>query len=476
MNEIVLENLSFSYAQNAKKNIIESMNLTVSAADITVITGVSGCGKSTLLFLAAGLYPQNAGVIKSGQLTVNGIKISDLPSAQRTKHIGLIFQNPDLQFCMDTVKNELIFCLENIQMPPEKMDKRIEEALEFCKIAHLKERKLVSLSGGEKQKAMLACVAALRPKWILLDEPFANIDEESAKDILEKLRILHKEYGVGILAVDHHLGLWEDVASQLVVLDKDGTIIKQTKELSVLDAKELGICIKDSSYQMQAPKKAPVKLEPILKIRGLSVTKDNNKILNHLSTDFFKGRIHAMIGQSGSGKSTFFSALCGLQKYDGSILIKDEDIRKNKKMRSKIGFIFQSPQDQFVADTVFDEIAVGFRGEQNAEQKTEEILRSIKLWRYRAVSPYMISQGQQRRLGVAALLAYPCEVLVCDEPTYAQDAHNIIAIMDCLQQQVVKRGVTLIFSTHDRQLAKDYADIVYELKEGTLHEKLKSSL
>ena len=86
------------------------------------------------------------------------------------------------------------------------------------------------------------------------------------------------------------------------------------------------------------------------------------------------------------------------------------------------------------------------------------------------------SQGQQRRLGVAALLAYDCQVLVCDEPTYAQDRGRTAAIMDALQQEVVERGLTLILSTHDRALAQDYADILYELKEGSLYEVAQSRL
>ena len=98
------------------------------------------------------------------------------------------------------------------------------------------------------------------------------------------------------------------------------------------------------------------------------------------------------------------------------------------------------------------------------------------LWRFRRLSPYMLSQGQQRRLGVAALLAYDCRVLVCDEPTYAQDRGRTAAIMDALQREVVERGLTLILSTHDRALAQDYADILYELKEGSLYEVAQSRL
>ena len=149
------------------------------------------------------------------------------------------------------------------------------------------------------------------------------------------------------------------------------------------------------------------------------------------------------------------------------------------RLTGRRGGVTQSPQDQFVADTVLDEVTVSLRhsaGAGDPAAGAEEVLRRIQLWRFRRLSPYMLSQGQQRRLGVAALLAYDCQVLVCDEPTYAQDRGRTAAIMDALQREVVERGLTLILSTHDRALAQDYADILYELKEGSLYEVAQSHL
>ena len=104
------------------------------------------------------------------------------------------------------------------------------------------------------------------------------------------------------------------------------------------------------------------------------------------------------------------------------------------------------------------------------EAEIEKHLTDYGLIKKEKYSPYMLSQGQQRRLGVAALMAYPCEVLVCDEPTYAQDRENTIAIMESLCKGAAQRGATMLFSTHDRQLAEDYADKIYTLEGGTLHE------
>ena len=173
MSEIAITGLTFGYLENSKHRVVRDVSATFPSHQITVLTGLSGCGKSTLLYLAAGIYPQNAGFIESGTVKIDGVDPATLPPHARRKGVGLLFQNPDLQFCMDTVRNELIFCLENIKAPPEEFEARIDEALAFCEIEHLKGRTLSSLSGGEKQKAMLACLVALRPQWLLLDEPFA---------------------------------------------------------------------------------------------------------------------------------------------------------------------------------------------------------------------------------------------------------------------------------------------------------------
>jgi energy-coupling factor transport system ATP-binding protein len=212
-------------------------------------------------------------------------------------------------------------------------------------------------------------------------------------------------------------------------------------------------------------------------------------VLRGLNADFSQGKSYALLGESGSGKSTLFDVLRGLAPFDGELFYRGSAVRKRELGRpGPIGFVTQNPQDQFVSDTVYDEILTSLKSKaktntinqkasklitsvQKAEEnQVESILRGIGLWGHRRVSPYMLSQGQQRRLGVAAILACGCEILFCDEPTYAQDWNNTIAIMAALENEMKYRGTTLIFSTHDRKLAADFADEIFELKEGTLLE------
>ncbi|MFR4561919.1 MAG: ABC transporter ATP-binding protein [Flavonifractor plautii] len=173
VGRITLERVTFRYLEQSKRPVLDEVSASFDRSRITVLTGPSGCGKSTLLYLAAGIYPQNAGFLQGGTVRVEGQEPAALGPGERCALVGMLFQNPELQFCMDTVENELFFCLENRRVPRAEMEERLSAALDFCGIAHLRRRPLRSLSGGEKQRAALACLAALRPAWILLDEPFA---------------------------------------------------------------------------------------------------------------------------------------------------------------------------------------------------------------------------------------------------------------------------------------------------------------
>ena len=476
MGQIVFEQLTFRYQEQGKHNVLEGLDAVFDSSQITVLTGPSGCGKSTLLYLAAGIYPQNAGFLQQGSVRVNGQDPAALRPNERCRLVGMMFQNPELQFCMDTVENELIFCLENLRVPAEEMDGRIEQALAFCEISHLRRRTLASLSGGEKQKVMLACLVLLRPSWLLLDEPFANIDDATAAHLCRQFARLHREYGVGVLAIDHRLDHWLSIADVVRVMDRKGKLDAEGCPPGARTAEEwagLGISAPGYPYQTTRPAKTGPE-EPVLELRELGVTLEGQPILSGINARFYRGRIHAILGQSGSGKSTLFGALSGLYRYRGSARLEGMELAGHRRaLLGRMGFVTQSPQDQFVADTVLDEVAVSLRkkgGGTDPMAGAEQVLRDIQLWRYRRLSPYMLSQGQQRRLGVAALLAYDCRVLVCDEPTYAQDRGRTVAIMQALQREVTERGLTLILSTHDRALARDYADVIYELKGGTLHE------
>ena len=364
VGRITLERVTFRYLEQSKRPVLDEVSASFDRSRITVLTGPSGCGKSTLLYLAAGIYPQNAGFLQEGTVRVEGQEPAALGPGERCALVGMLFQNPELQFCMDTVENELFFCLENRRVPRAEMEERLSAALDFCGIAHLRRRPLRSLSGGEKQRAALACLAALRPAWILLDEPFANLDDQTAALLCGQLARLHRECGTGILAIDHRLDHWLSIADEIRLMAQDGTLDGAAYAPSALSPQawaERGVSVPGCPYQAARPVKTGPE-EVVLSLRGLRVSQDGREVLRDVNADFFRGRIHAIVGPSGSGKSTLFGALSGLYRYQGSARLEGMELsRHRRRLTGRMGFVTQSPQDQFVADTVLDEVTVSLR-------------------------------------------------------------------------------------------------------------------
>ena len=183
-----LEDVTFRYLIQSKHTILEHASLEIEEGRTVLIVGNSGCGKSTLAAVAAGLYPENAGELLSGKITLCGEDISRLSCRKRAQYLSMMFQNPDLQFCMDTLRKEMIFCMENLCIAKEFMEDKLRLVAKKMKVEHLLDQKIHTLSGGEKQKAMLCCLLLLQSQGIILDEPFANLDEAASREIVELLK------------------------------------------------------------------------------------------------------------------------------------------------------------------------------------------------------------------------------------------------------------------------------------------------
>ena len=429
---LTAKNITFRYFKNSPKNILENFNLCLEEGKTVLLCGTSGCGKSTLAYILAGLYPENTGFLVSGEVFFNETNIHDLTADKRAAYVSMMFQNCDLQFCMNNLKNELKFCLENISVPQEKRAEIIENAIKQVGAENLLERNFNKMSGGEKQKCALACILVLGSKCIILDEAFANIDTKSAKEIISVL----KKLNVTILAIDHNTELWQGSYDRIINMDDCKTI--------------------HSFDNVSLPDKTG---ENIVVTRNLSV---NN--IKYPDMEFTRGSITAILGASGSGKTTFFKTLIRQNKYKGNIAFFGRELSKINKtgVFLKCGIVFQNPSNQFLAMTVYDEILFSVKRWNKKKdagwqaQKTEELLLLFDLAKYRKYAPYILSQGQQRRLAVLSMIAGSQEILLLDEPTYGQDYENICNIMNLLLDKA-KNGLTIIFNTHNEKVAEHFS-------------------
>ncbi len=554
---IHLSDVVFRYVESGKRNILDHVSLDIEEGGITVLMGSSGCGKSTLAAVLAGLYPENGGFLESGTIELYGHPVSAMNQQERAAYLTMLFQNPDLQFCMDTLRREMQFCMENICVPKEEMDRRIEEAARTLGTEALLDQKLVTLSGGEKQKAALCCLYVMESKCILLDEAFANIDSRSVTELVSLLLKL-KQLGRTIVAIDHQLGHWADAADEIIVLGEGGKVLQRGIRPDRLEefyplfeqeglyypgrtASQRSIFMADSaadhksetaaSYNsgpstQQDQKPAAVSFRDVSILRvsdaqasgrsasgsvqtsgrhtphfrffrknkiddseavsgksGRSGEQSAQYLLSHVSADFPKGAMTAVLGPSGSGKTTTFLSVLKQHPYEGSILIDGTDLSriKKKELFAKAGIVFQNPGNQFITQNVTEEVKSSIRiwnkdlSDEQCEKQALALLKEYGLERYHRYSPYMLSQGQQRRLAVLSILAGRQQILFLDEPTYGQDYRSTMAIMEQLNRKVKDDGLTVIFITHDQELAEVWADKIYQLQGQRLVEGRRTS-
>ncbi len=544
---IKAKDLTYRYYEQGKRNILDHADIVIDAGKITVLMGSSGCGKSTLGLVLGGLLPENGGVLESGSIELFGCRLSELSSRERAGLLGMMFQNPDLQYCMDTLRREMIFCLENMGCDPEDMDRKIDEAAMHFHMEGLLDRKLRTLSGGEKQKGILACLYLMESRCIFLDEPFANIDPEASEEILESLENL-RDQGRTIVAIDHRADLWADHADEIKVLGEGGRVLaeginrdniedfrklfqregiffpgeagdacgSEDRACSIFSASEAKdirrVCdptlsaspaeVRDShvlpvSFRQKALEVNIKKLYDRgekLRKRGLlqklsgkergsgalpGKSSRSKPILCDIRLSFEKGSMTALLGPSGSGKTSFLLSLLGQCAYEGEILIHGRElgtIRENE-LYSDIGMVFQNPADQFITQKVGDEMEKSleiWRPELSEEERSKEadrLLSDYSLERFRNYSPFMLSQGQQRRLAVLAVLAGGQSILLLDEPTYGQDSRSCRAMMEHISKKAESEGLTVIFTTHDGYMAKRWAQRRLIVRDGRISEE-----
>lgn len=422
------------------------------------IYGPSGSGKSTLFHLLAGLAETN---FDTGNCLIDGKNMVDLTPKDRIPFVSLMFQNPDTQFCMETPREELLFCLENRAVPVSKMALMVHDALAFCGILHLANQALTTLSGGEKQLVALACCVVLESKYLLLDEPFANLDQATIDFLLTKLKILQKNKQVGILLIDHRLDLVNTWIHEWLVL-QDNFHVVSTEEL----LKQENRLRATLPHRSKSTKKG----SPLLYFDHFQLP-IRDYAINLPNYTFYAGEMIGISGKSGLGKSTFFRAILQQEKYAGKIYFKDHLLTKHAAF-SKMSWIMQNPQDQFIEASVARELANG-----NHAPVTTNKLSKLGLLTKRDLSPFLLSQGQQRRLAVACLLERPIPILLVDEPTYGQDLRNAWQLMTLLSEKAAT-GTLILIVSHDDRLLNDFCDYTLNFNQfvkETANEKTESN-
>ncbi|MGG0670609.1 ABC transporter ATP-binding protein [Lederbergia citrisecunda] len=421
MRELIrFDNVSFRYPDD-EDWIFEDLSFSVGSGEKVVITGPSGSGKTTMLYLCNRLYPENCDGIVKGSVTLFEKESQSYSPGEVNHRIATVFQDPDAQFCMQTVEEELAFTLENLNVDREEMDMRIQDVLELTGLTEFRHSVIQKLSGGEKQRIATACALIMEPEVLLLDEPISHLDPYTAKQFIRWLDELQRKRSLTVFAIEHRLDLWDDFFDREIPLEQTAIVSPLMKRAS-------------SKQELRSLEVSRVRTDSYLKEVSFTLT---------------KGEVAVLAGPNGSGKSTLLKALCQLIPASGAV------------HPSNLGYVPQSPEFLFVTKTVREEIAFG------GGTSAGELLDRLHLAAVADAHPFAVSHGQKRRVAIAAMLCDGREIILMDEPTSGQDAASMAELFRLIDERA-REGTTFLIVTHDMEFAFQVADSILVMKDGAL--------
>jgi peptide/nickel transport system ATP-binding protein len=513
MNAVVsVQNLRVAFGSAARQvQAVDGLSFELAAGECLALVGESGSGKSVTARSLIGLAGAGAKV-SADRLRVNGKDILGLRAAQlrgiRGKEVGLILQ--DALVSLDPLRpvgREIDDSLRlHTSLSPAARRARVLELLENVRMPEPEQRMLQrsgELSGGLRQRALIASAIALNPALLIADEPTTALDVTIQAQILDLLDEL-KNSGTAMLLISHDLAVVSDIADRVAVM-QDGRIVEQGETAQVLGdpqhpyTRALIAAIPSGRGRGERLSSEPVRtahtsvrrdVAPEVLVRATDLSKQfplrhGQQLLavDRVSLQLEAGRTLGLVGESGSGKTTVARIILGLTTPDsGDVTLFGEPWnplaeRDRRARRPLLGAIYQdslsSFDPRFTVDQVLaDAVTGGFPRSAAARTRVTELLDSVGLpHAVRARRPLHLSGGQRQRVAIARALAANPRVIVCDEPVSALDVSVQAQVLDLLADLQNDLGLSYLFISHDLGVVQHMSDTVAVMRDGSIVEQ-----
>lgn len=455
MKAVEVENVTFTY--DGAVNVLNGASFFADYGEVALVAGYSGSGKSTLTDIISGIIPNVIEGNLSGKVLIGGEDIKGKRLGQICRKVGVVLQNADEQIIQKTVEDEVAFGCENFAFPADKIQKQIQIV---CRLMELnKEWATRTLSGGQKQRLITASTLATGQKIIILDEPLANLDIGGGALLMKTLLSLAKA-GFCVIVVEHRLDMvlpyvdrvWHVGGGKVTLVENKGDYLaRQTKIIADKSAVAVG-------------------KENILSLEGVAFSVKGREILKSVTFDLKMGERALLLGENGCGKTTLMRLIARLNKPTGGKITQYIDPKLKQKgggrrWFKKVGVVYQNPDYQLFMPTVKREIEFGAVSKEYAEEMGE-LFSLTDMWNKH---PQSLSEGQKRRLSIAAVCAGKPELLLLDEPTVGQDYDGLLSLTDILNDLHGKSGNSMITVTHDIRCAEALCDKAIIIKDGAAH-------
>jgi energy-coupling factor transport system ATP-binding protein len=464
-----LDRVGFAYPGGGPA--LRDVTLRVLPGEFVLLAGPSGSGKSTLLRAAAGLVPHFHGGTFSGTLRCAGLDTREHGPGDLAAVAGTLFQDPETQVLMSTVRAELAFPLENRGWAGAAVARGVEEAALALGLGALLDRPTHELSGGELQRVALGAALAGRPRVLLLDEPTSQLDPVAGDELLGVLRRVNEEWGTAVLLAEHRLERCLPAADRVVRLDGGAVTFDGTppdylhahpetpvaRLFGLLGRPERPVSVKAARAALGDPVAPAGSPAPARARRGLRLRRrlgtppaaelagvwrelpGGRAVLRGISLSVAPGETVALMGRNGAGKSTLLRVLAGL----------DPATRGRVSAAGRVALLVQNPGDCFVGERVRDDVPAELAGELADRH------------------PRDLSGGERQRLALELVLAagHPPVVVCLDEPTRGMDGARKAALAARLRS-LGQGGTAVIVATHDAEFAAAFAQRTVLLGEG----------
>jgi cobalt transport protein ATP-binding subunit len=505
-----LERVSFTYP-DASTPALREVSCTIRQGEMVVIIGASGAGKSTFVKCLNRVIP----AFQTGQLTGDiylfGQHLTHEKVGELAGTVGMVFQDFEAQLFSTTVRDEVVFGMEQLGVAPAQMQRRLEEALTQVGLAGFEGRDPTTLSGGQKQRLAIAALLALQPRILVFDEPTTDLDPQGRQEIFALLGQMRAN-GHTLVLVEHEVsaavladrvlllaageivaaGPPEHILPQTTLLERYGVRPRDVDRVfqslgipayprSVADAASvLQQQISLSPYLTTGQSLPSIVLNeqstpPLLQVQTVTHTySERPPAVRDVTLTIRSGEFLALLGKNGSGKTTLAKHLGGLlTPTQGHVLLRGQELSEVPlhQFAQEVSYVFQNPDHQLFADTVEAEVAFGPRniGLDAAAVRTrvDEALEAVGLQSLRDQDPFLLGRGERQRLAVAALLALRPRVLILDEPTTGLDYPEQRQMMELLKR-FHQEGRTILIITHVPWVAAEYAERALLMADGQL--------
>ncbi|QLD11718.1 ABC transporter ATP-binding protein [Microbacterium oleivorans] len=523
---LVVRDLAVTY-EGSDAAATRGASFEIRPGEVVLLLGPSGSGKSTVALTLNGLIPQSIPATVEGSVLVGGEDAATTPIPRLSTRVGMVFQDPDAQLVTGTLLDEVAFGPENLRLPVEVVLTRAEAALRRMGLWDRRHENPDRLSGGGRQRLAIACALAMDSPLLVLDEPTANLDPAGIEDVYAALGEIAAAGDRAILLVEHNLDAAIRFTDRVVALDHDGRTIADGPVDAVLreraaELHEVGVWLpvstlaalrlREAGYPLEPLPLTPEELRagleaaasgdenrtiaspseatsdsvrvsrdsptlaprPVVSVRDLTLRRGRTTVLHDVDLEVAAGEFVAIVGANGAGKTSLIQAIAGVVRGPrGRIDVGGLDPNRAdpRSVAGRVGFVFQNPEHQFVAHTVFDELAHGLRRQRIADDEVRErvdgMLRRFGLEAHAGRHPFLLSGGQKRRLSVGTALIAGAPVLALDEPTFGQDRARADELLHVLRD-LNRDGTTILVVTHDMQLVSEYAERCVVVGDGRI--------